>query len=115
MEVKGVGRGAVRDLSALALGRLHLDAPELAPTVILECNNKTGSTLSVIRWCSGRGSGSPLMRTFAGSKPLMAAFFAGLTVHLRRRAADGSGKPVDSPIAPSLNPLVRIVSSVAPF
>ena len=92
MEVKGVGRGAVRDLSALALGRLHLDAPELPPTVILECNNKTGSTLSVIRWCSGRGSGSPLMRTFAGSKPLMAAFFAGLTV---RVPIFGDGRPTE--------------------
>jgi hypothetical protein len=66
------------------------------------------STLSVIGWCSGRGSGSPLMRTFAGSKPLLATFLATLCPicpgpYLQRQAADGSGKTVDSPIAPSLH------------
>jgi len=47
-------------------GRCHV------PTPLIGC--KTGSTLNEFRWLSGRGSGSPLTRTFAGSKPLPAAF-----------------------------------------
>jgi hypothetical protein len=40
---------------------------------------KTESTLSAIRWCSGWGSGSPLMSTFTGSKPpLLATVLASL-------------------------------------
>ena len=81
------------------------------PTPLI--GRKTGSTLSVIGWCSGRGSGSPLTRTFTGSKPLLATFLAGLCPYctgpyLRRRAADGSGKLVDSPIAPSLHTVLAL-------
>jgi hypothetical protein len=46
------------------------------PTPLI--GRKTGSTLNELGWCSGRGSGSPLTRTFAGSKLLLAAFLAGL-------------------------------------
>lgn len=38
-----------------------------------------GSFLSVTRQCSGWGSGSPLTRTFAGSKPLLSRSFTFLT------------------------------------
>ncbi len=48
------------------LGRCHVPTPLIG--------RKTGSTLNEFGWLSGRGSSSPLTRTFAGSKPLPAAF-----------------------------------------